>query len=127
MFSLTKNFVKINRSNKLIHLQTSLSSEEKTEKLKDITRNRGKNGIGDAEAVSQVLKSIGISNKLTNDNGTVIEQKVTKNILNTMSNLVDSDMKISKDREETQSASKIGDRYGKLLLVFSMFHSLLCS
>ena len=68
------------------------------------------NGIGDVEAVSNVLESINIS-----DSGTqqeiLINHDVTQSIVNSVSNLVDSDLMIAEDITEIQSASKIGERY----------------
>jgi hypothetical protein len=105
--TITKKIFKSNRIIKQIHLQ---NPDEKARKLKELTQNTENNGIGDVEAVSEVLKSIGISEKFMKEKDSVIGEKMTENIVNTVSNLVNSNLRIAKDRVETQSAGKIGDR-----------------
>ena len=64
------------------------------------------NGLGDVEAVSQVLSSIGISNDTSKtDKAESIKEEVTKTILESVSNLVQSDLKVASS--ETQQASNI--------------------
>lgn len=64
------------------------------------------NGLGDVEAVSQVLTSIGISDDSSKiDKAEPIEEKVTKTILESVSNLVQSDLKVASS--ETKQASNI--------------------
>ena len=81
--------------------------DEKTQQLEELTGGVP-NGIGDVEAASNVLKSINIS-----DNGIqqemTINKEMAQNILNSLSNLVDSDLMVA--RTEIESTSKIGDRY----------------
>ena len=110
---------KSNRIIKQIHLQNQLSWDEKARKLKELTKNTENNGIGDVEAVSEVLKSIVMSKKFTKAKDSVIGEEMTKNIVTTMSNLVNSNLRIAKDRAETQSAGKIGDGYSVQLINYS--------
>lgn len=64
------------------------------------------NGLGDMEAVSNVLKSIGISNETDGNNDVQpIDKKVTETILKSVSNLVQSDFKVASN--ETKEASDI--------------------
>ena len=108
--------MKIDRIIIQIYLQNPLSSEEKARKLKNLTQNTEKNGIGDVKAVSEVLKSIGISKKFMKEKDSVIGEEMTKNIVNTMSNLVNSNLKIARESAETQSAGKIGAGYSTQLI-----------
>ena len=101
---------------KQILLQNPLTSEKKARKLNNLTQNTENNGIGDVEAVSQVLKSIGRSKKFMKEKNSVIGEEMTQNIVNTMSNLVNSNLRIAKDRAETQLAGKIGYRYSAQLI-----------
>ena len=63
--------------------------------------------------MSNVLNSIGISDETDPTKDTAdkeLKQEVTESILNAVSNLVKSDLKIADNRTETKSASKISGR-----------------
>ncbi|KAL5265842.1 hypothetical protein ACHWQZ_G006505 [Mnemiopsis leidyi] len=86
--------------------ESDATAEEKTEKLVDLTEDTAMNGLGDMEAVSNVLKSIGISNETDGNNDVQpIDKKVTETILKSVSNLVQSDFKVASN--ETKEASDI--------------------
>ena len=85
--------------------------------LELFTENTLDNGIGNVAAVSNVLASIGINDEVPNGKDTenlIIDPKVTESILNTVSNLVLSDLKLGSNDAQTQSAAKTGGRYYKL-------------
>ena len=71
--------------------------------MEKMTDNEGMNGIGDVEAVSNVLASIVKSGN--------ISEAVTQSVLNIVSNLLKSDFKTADNDDETQLASKISDGY----------------
>jgi len=81
--------------------------KQTTEKLEDLTEDSSRNGIGDVEAVSAVLSNIGISSDVSDTNKEEISPDVTKGILNVVSNLVKSDLRIAPNQNDTASASKI--------------------
>ena len=93
---------------KLFPLQ-SADLDEKTQQLEELTGGTP-NGIGDVEAASNVLRSINISDSGTQQEIS-INHNMTRSIVNSVSNLVDSDLMIPEDTTEIQSASKIGNRY----------------
>ena len=80
--------------------------------LEAFTKNAARNGIGDVQAVSEVLKSIGLSDKVEKSlaGAGVIKQKTTERILKTLSNLLESDLRVPDNQAQTKSASKIGGR-----------------
>ena len=82
--------------------------------LEKLTENTAENGIGDIAAVSDVLASINISDKVEDIENLMIDQELTESILNTVSYLVLTDLKIAHNEDETLSASKTGGRYNKL-------------
>ena len=84
------------------------------EELEKLTENTAENGIGDIAAVSNVLASIGISDKVEDIENLTIDQELTESILNTVSNLVLSDLRIAHNEDGTMSASKTGGRYNEL-------------
>ena len=86
-------------------LQTTLN------KLEVLTRSTSRNGIGDVVAVSQVLNSIYITDNIgENPREKGIEQEMTECILKTVSNLVESDLRVPNIQTETKSVSRIGER-----------------
>ena len=92
----------------------SATPEEKADELEKLTENTEMNGIGDVEGVANVLKSIGISDVVENGNeanATALNIRVAKSILNSVSNLVESDFKIADTEAETLFASKTSGRY----------------
>ena len=94
-----------------------LEPEAKMEQLELFTENTLDNGIGNVAAVSNVLASIGINDEVPNGKDTenlIIDPKVTESILNTVSNLVLSDLKVGNNDAQAQSAAKTGGRYYKL-------------
>ena len=93
---------------KLFPLQVA-DPDEKIRKLEELTGGTP-NGIGDVEAASNVLDSIKISDSGTQQEMS-INHNMTQSIVNSVSNLVDSDLMIAEDTAEIQSASKIGNRY----------------
>ena len=93
---------------KLFPLQVA-DPDEKIRKLEELTGGTP-NGIGDVEAASNVLESINISDSGTQQ-AISINHNMTQSIVNSVSNLVDSDLMIAEDVTEIQSASKIGERY----------------
>ena len=82
--------------------------------MEALTENTAENGIGDIAAVSDVLASINISDKVEDTKNLTINQKLTESILNTVSYLVLTDLKIAHNEAETLSASITGGRYNKL-------------
>ena len=93
---------------KLFPLQVA-DPDETIRKLEELTGGTP-NGIGDVEAASNVLESINISDSGTQQEMS-INHNMTQSIVNSVSNLVDSDLMIAEDTAEIQSASKIGNRY----------------
>ena len=92
------------------------TTKEKVEQLEKLTRNTTNNGIGDVEATSNVLKAIGISaDAMNEDEADIIERKVAESILNSVSNLVQSNLRIARNEEATRSASKISNRLTNLV------------
>ena len=92
-----------------VYLQ-SLSPEDKAQQLEELTGGT-ESGVGDVEAVSNVLTSIGISDNEEILNVTLINENTTQNILNSVSNIVDSDLNLPRDEAAIQNTSQIGDRY----------------
>ena len=91
-----------------------LKPEAKMKELEKLTQNTAENGIGDIAAVSNVLASIGISDKVEDTKNLTIDQELTESILNTVSHLVLSDLRIAHNEGGTMSASKTGGRYNEL-------------
>lgn len=78
-----------------------MTDKEKSDQLVDLTSNTARNGLGDVEAVSEVLDSMLVDDE-------ELTQDTTENILNSVSNLVQSDLKVADDEVET--ASDISDK-----------------
>ena len=67
------------------------------ESLQELTEDTARNGIGDVEAVSEVLSSMGITESETETGDArneVIGQEMAESVLMTVSNLVQSDLAI---------------------------------
>ena len=89
------------------------TNEEKTEALEDLTEDTATNGLGDVAAVSDVLTSMGISAEAPGDTDQPQEElnkETTQSIVNSVSNLVRSDLKIADNDTETKAASGIAGR-----------------
>ena len=82
-----------------------------------MTENTANNGVGDVAAVSNVLASIGITDEVPNmkDNeNLILDPKITESMLNSVSNLVLSDLRVDSNDAQAQSAAKTAGRYYKL-------------
>ena len=126
--SLHVIFVKILHwiASNLFHLQATTDKQkiDTLESLQELTEDTARNGIGDVEAVSEVLSSMGITESETETGDArneVIGQEMAESVLMTVSNLVQSDLAIPDDQTETQSASSIGDRSHILLILMTIF------
>ena len=97
-----------------------LEPEAKMKELEKLTQNTAEIGIGDIAAVSDVLASINISDKVEDTKNLTIDQELTESILKTVSNLVLSDLRIAHNEAGTMSASKTGGRYNELSFHISL-------
>ena len=94
-----------------------MKPEEKIEQLQELTENPAQIGIADVEATSDVLESIGIDDDFEEVENKMIDQELTEGILESVSNLVMTDLRIPNDKAAVQSASKKSGRYMSTILV----------